>query len=493
MTRWPIDRLPRRAAPRDRRPFVLATAVGGQRLVSAVDSQAATEGIVPGMTLADARALHPALAVAAADFAGDAAALAALAQWCGRYSPWTAPCGPDAIWLDVTGCAHLHGGEAAMAAEIVARLAHRGITARAVIAGSAGAAWALAHHGDAKVAVVPAGGERAALAALPVAALRLSPELAATLMRLGLRRIGDLYPMARPSLVLRFGTGLAARLDQALGLATEPLSPLRPPPCHWTRRRFAEPLATADVIVAAVQGLIEALCRHLAAAAEGVRRLVLTLYRVDGTPVAAEICTARPSRDPGHLLHLIAARLEAVDPGLGIEDMVLAATATEPLGSTQLALDRGGGAAESDDGLAALVDRLVAQLGAAAVSRPVLRESHWPERAVRFAAPLEATAGAAVMAGRQRPVRLLPRPEPVEAVAPVPDDPPLLFRWRAATHRVRRAEGPERIVGEWWCYSNELRDYYRVEDETGRRFWLYRAGRYDAAVPAAWFLHGFFA
>lgn len=258
---------------------------GGQRLVSAVDEAAAAEGIAAGMTLADARALHPDLAVAEADFAADAAALARLAQGCGRYSPWTAPCGPDGIWLDVSGCAHFHGGEDGLAAEVVARLGRLGIAARTAIAGSAGTAWGVARHGGAAAAVVPEGGERAALAVLPVAALRLAPELVTTMTRLGLRRVGDLYPMPRPSLVLRFGAGLATRLDQALGRCAEPLSPLPPPPLRWTRRRFAEPIATAEAIGAAAEGLLAVLCRALAAAGEGARRLVLTCYRVDGTPL----------------------------------------------------------------------------------------------------------------------------------------------------------------------------------------------------------------
>ena len=235
LRRWPIDRRrPRRAAPQDRagRPFALATTVGNQRLVSAVDEAAAGEGLMPGMTLADARALRPDLAVAEADFAGDAAALGRLAAWCGRYSPWTAPCPPDGVWLDVTGCAHLHGGEAGLMAEAVERLLRLGIAGHAAIADSAGAAWAVARHGGARTEAVPEGGIRARLAALPVAALRLAPDMIATLARLGLRRIGDLYPMPRPSLVLRFGQDLAARLDQALGLC-----PSRFRPCR--RRRCA--------------------------------------------------------------------------------------------------------------------------------------------------------------------------------------------------------------------------------------------------------------
>ncbi len=491
LARWPIDRCHGTGAPPDKGPFVLAAAVGNQRLVSAVDGAAAAEGIAPGMPLADARALQPDLAVAAADPAGDAAALVRLAQWCGRYSPWTAPDAPDGIWLDATGCAHLHGGEAGLAAEAVERLARSGITCRAAIADSAGAAWGVARFGGARTAIIAEGGAfEAALASLPVAALRLAPETAAMLARLGLRRIGDLYPLPRPALVLRFGAGLAIRLDQALGRCAEPLSPLPPPPLRWARRRLAEPIATAEALRAATAGLLETLCRHLAAAGEGARRLDLTLYRVDGTPQAASVGTARPSHEPRHLLRLIEERLGAVDPGLGIEDMVLAAAVAEKQPAAQLALDRV--TAGAGDDLAALVDRLAARLGEAAVRRPLLRESHWPERAVRFVPPLDPAAGAAAV-DRWRPVRLLARPEPVEAVAPVPDDPPLLFRWRRLVHRVRHAEGPERVAGEWWRGGDALRDYYRVEDEDGRRFWLYRAGLHRPATPARWYLHGVFA
>ena len=441
------------------------------------------------MPLADARAIHPGLIVAEADPAGDAEALGRVAQWCGRWSPWTAPVPPDGIALDVSGCAHLHGGEEELLAEAVERLGRLGIAASAAIAESAGAAWALARFGDAPTVAVPPGGVRAALAPLPVAALRLEPGTVETLLRLGLRRVGDLYPLPRPALVLRFGAGLALRLDQALGARAEPLSPVPPPPARWARRRFAEPIATPDDIRAATALLLETLCRRLAEEGAGARRLALTLYRVDGGACLVEIGTARPAREPRHLLRLFDERLGEIDPGLGIEDMLLAAMLAERQGPAQLALDRG--AREGDD-LPALIDRLAARLGPHAVRRPLLVESHWPERAVRLVPPLD-SARNAVHPPRPRPVRFLPRPEPVEAVAPVPDDPPLLFRWRKVMHRVRRAEGPERIAGEWWRGAAELRDYYRVEDEEGRRFWLYRAGLYRADRPARWYLHGVFA
>jgi protein ImuB len=497
LRRWPIDRLRRGngGAPSARRPFALAAAVGSQRLVTAVDALAEGEGIAPGMALADARAINPGLAVAEADPAGDAAALARVAHWCGRWSPWTVPVPPDGVALDVTGCAHLQGGEDELLTEAVERLAKLGIAAAAAIAQSAGAAWALARFGTARTIAVPPGETRAALAGLPVAALRLEAGMVEALTRVGLRHVGDLYPMPRPALVLRFGAGLALRLDQALGARAEPLSPVPPPPSRFARQRFAELIATPDDIRAATSLLIEALCRRLAADGEGARRLALTLYRVDGGACVIELGTARPSREPRHLLRLFDERLGTVDPGLGIEDMMLAASLAEPQGPAQLALVARG--ATEGDALPALIDRLAARLGSHAVRRPLLVASHWPERAVRLVPPLDPAANAS-HPDRPRPVRFLQEPEPIEAVAPVPDDPPLLFRWRKIMHRVRRAEGPERIEGEWWrsdagIRASELRDYYRVEDEDGRRFWLYRAGLYRADRPARWYLHGVFA
>lgn len=452
------------------------------------------------MPLADARALYPDIAVGAADFAGDVAALTRLAAWCGRYSPWTAPAGIDGVWLDVTGCAHLQGGEAALVAEMVERLRRRGINGRAAIADTAGAAWAVARYGAA-AATVPPGEGRKALAPLPVAALRFEPELAGTLTRLGMRRIGDLYRLPRAALVRRFGSLVTERLDQAHGVLPEPLSPLPPAAPHWTRCRFAEPIATADAIAAATQNLIDALCRRLAENGQGLRRLSLSLYRVDGTLTGVAIGTVRPSREPAHLRRLLADRLGDIDPGLGIEDMVLAAPVVEPLAAAQLALPGDGPCVAPDDtDLAALIDRLGNRLGTTALSRPLPFESHLPERSVRFAPAIPSTwnhsphpAKAVWQPDRLRPVRLLPRPEPIETVAPVPDDPPLLFRWRRVTHRVRRADGPERIAGEWWRGSDETRDYYRIEDEAGRRFWLYRAGLCRSDMPSRWFLHGVFA
>ena len=475
--------------------------MSGRRVVTAVSAAAAMEGIAPGMGLADARALDPALLVEEADFIADAAALAKLAEWCDRFSPWVTPCGTDGVLLDVTGCAHLFGDEAGLARQAVVRLTRQGIEARAAIADTPGAAWALSRFGSGAALTVPRGSVQQALADLPVAALRLEPEIVALLERLGLQHIGELYPLPRAALTARCGESVAIRLDQALGLAAEPLSPLAPKPLLWSRRSCPEPIVTAEAIAAVVRELLQHLTRRLAEDGLGARRLRLTAYRIDGRIERIAIGTAFPSRDTRHLWRLFEEKLERIDPGLGIEDLVLTAESVESLAAAQLGLD--GEAAHGDSAdLAALVDRLANRLGMRALARPVLRESHIPERAVRFVAPLEGGRMATCWnPAQQRPIRLLPRPEPIEAMAPIPDDPPRLFRWRQRAHRVRAADGPERVAPEWWRQDSktgsgdsmpESRDYYRVEDEEGRRFWLYRAGFYRPDIAPRWFLHGFF-
>jgi protein ImuB len=507
---WPIERRLRPSA-RGEAPSaeagrtVIVTWAGGRGLLAAVDAR--LDGIVPGMSLADARAIVPGIVALDADPEGDAAALRRLAQWCGRYSPWTATDGADGIWLDLTGIAHLFGDEASLAADLVARLKRQGLSARAAVADTPGAAAALARAGREPIAVMPRGATKVSLALLPVGALRLPVETVELMERLGLRRIGDLAKLPRPAMVARFGLAAAERLDQALGHLPEPLSPLPPAPTRASHRRFAEPIARPEDLASAIASLADALCRALAADGVGARRLALRFYRVDGVVLALEAGTAEASRDPRHLAHLFAARLDRIEPDLGIEDMRLEALAVEPLESRQASLDRTGTGAERSDALASLVDRLENRLGSGAVTRLRPRDSHIPERAVeRVPALASGKGGTPWDAERPRPLRLFARPEPIEAVAPIPDDPPVLFRWRRLVHRVRASDGPERILGEWWNNDageegwrggsspadERLRDYYCVEDMDGRRFWLFRAGLHQPGLTPRWFLHGVF-
>ena len=471
--------------------------------IAAANGLAQANGIAPDMRLADARALMPDLKVVEADPAGDARALASLAAWCERYTPWTAAEGADGIVCDVTGCAHLFGGEAALVGAMTARLAGLGYAARAGLADTPGAAWAAARFMGGAEIIAP-GGTRAALSALPVAALRLSADTTPRLERVGLGCIGDLIELPRAPLAARFGARLIERLDQALGRAAEPVSPRRPVPRWRTRLSFPEPVGRAEDIAAATRRLVERLCTRLGATHRGVRRLELALYRVDGGRRTCTIGTSRPVREPDHLMKLFAEPLTEIEVGFGVEVMVLSALRTEPLAAAQLAIP-GARPATGDRALEAalglLIDRLGGRLGSGNVTRCAARESHLPERAAAAVPALAPMAAAAAWPqGPGRPLRLFEHPQPVEAVAPLPDGPPVLFRWRRAVHRVRRAEGPERIAPEWWraeACGTASRDYYRIEDADGARYWLYRDGLYQPPRPQArpprWFVHGIFA
>jgi protein ImuB len=492
------DRLARREPALRRSPLVTVAGERGRMIVAAVNSLAESAGIQPGMTLADARALEPAIRPADADFPADARALDGLADWCGRYTPWVGLDAPDGIFLDITGCGHLFGGEAALLEDVTGRLDGFGYGTRAAIADTPGAAWAMARHGGERHAVVRPGQGRQALAGLPVEALRLSAETAIGLRRVGMRRIADLYAMPRAGITARFGAVVTRRLDLALAISPEPISPRRPVPPHIARAAFAEPISTPENLTTATRRLLDELCAGMERAGQGARRLDLGFFRVDGRVERSSIGTSRPVRASLHLARLFAEKLDRVEPGPGVEIMILAAT-TEPLGAAQTMMRIGapalfGGEREDE---AELVDRLGNRFGMPRVRRLLPRESWWPENNVERAAALDDPNRGAGQAtpwpsDRFRPVRLLARPEPIHVMAPVPDDPPMMFRWRDIPHKVVHAEGPERLEPEWWRELTEMRDYYRVEDQSGQRFWVYRAGLYQQDRAARWYLHGVF-
>jgi protein ImuB len=495
---FPTDRLRRceKSAPTPDIPFVTARHDGRRRVVAAADRAALAAGVRPGMALAEAEILTPDLVIAAADPAAEEKTLRRLAAWGLRYAPLSAIDPPDGLWIDAAGATHLFAGEAAMLADILARLAAAGFSARAAIADTPGAAHALARHGQAEATVVPSGNQGAALASLPPASLRLPEAAAALLARLGITRIDTLAAMPRGPLARRFGAATLHRLDQALGRAPEPITPLPPSGMPAERMAFAEPLVTAEAFSHVIAELAEKLCRRLERSGTGARRLDLLFERIDGAIMAVRIGAARPSRDPRHLARLLAERLEEVDPGLGVEVMRLQVPLAEPLVPAQTAAALAGEGDEKPD-LAMLVDRLANRLGATRLYRVVPVESDVPERSVGRVPPLAPAGGKAWPPFLPRPARLLSRPEPVRATALLPDHPPVQFVWRGRRHRLAAGDGPERVFGEWWRNDTEtfaVRDYFRVEDENGSRFWLFRRG--DGTDPAtgdrSWFLHGFF-
>ena len=506
LSRWPIDRrhLSQRknsGAPAEGIPFATVADAGGRRLLAVVNPAAASACLAPGMPLADALSFLPGLATVAADPAEDAAALRRLAEWCSRYSPWTAPDGTDGVRIEITGSAHLWGGEAALAADLMARLDRRHIATRIAIADTLGAAWATVHFAEGKSTIIlPPEGCRVALTPLPVEALRLDPATTQGLRRVGLKRVGDLYAMPRAALARRFGESVARRLDQAQDDQPEPLSPLGEAPTRRVRLSFAEPISDPADLLRATERLVADLVPRLVGEGTGARRLDLVFYRVDGRVERIRLGTARPSRDPHHLVALFKERLDTVDPGLGIEAVILAAFAVEPLPPEQIGLP-GHPAGNEASGIAPLLDRLGNRLGLAALSRLEPCQSHIPERAsvrvpvgsVHFRAPV-----AQAPDKPPRPIRLFEPPEPVEAFWLLPDDPPFRFTWRRRRHRVTRADGPDRIADEWWRPEGfgtveAIRDYYRVEDEEGRRFWLFRAGLHGSDRQPRWFVHGVFS
>jgi len=489
---WPTDRFRRRyGTPPADEPLVTAMKEGSRRLVAAVDAAAHALGLRPGITVAHAKALVPGLHVVEATPEEDAAMLTELARWCIGYSPLVAPSPPDGVWIDITGVTHLFGGEERLIDDLVGRLARQGIAARAVVADAPGCAWAVARYGESKI-VAPSGCV-GAVASLPVQALRLPAVTVDALHRLGIERIGQLAALARAPMVRRFGTEAAFRLDQALGHAFEPIDPLVPREIPMQRAAFAEPIGRLEDLKGVVAHLSTALCRDLEIRGDGVRRLDLILQRVDHKSFGLRVGTARASRDAEHLAGLFDERLETVDPGFGIEAVVLVASRVEPLREEQdthpLAPRRAPRAEMSR-----LVDRLGARLGPRRLYRLEPMPSAVPERSVRRIPALAPASQQSWPPNLPRPTRLLDPPEHVEATALLPDHPPAFFVWRRVRHRVAKADGPERITGEWWVGENErhsIRDYYQIETDKGARFWLFRDAPADEG--GRWWLHGIFA
>ena len=546
---WPIERL-RRDSPRSApacddacdtsrnaqdtsHPFALVeTGHRGVRL-SALNAAAQAAGIRAGDSLADARALLPSLATAPAMPAADREGLRRLALWLGRYgiarnayglgveseSGHTIRC--YGLWVDCTGVDHLYGGEAALLADLARRLGDFGLTARLGLADTMGAAHAMAWYEQARIAIAPRGQARAAIAHLPVAALRLERGRINLLHRLGFKQIGSLVDVPRQALERRFrsraeGERVLLRLDQALGTRDEPRRPLLDPPLFCVRQPFADPLMTPDALHNEVQALISALCAKLDAASMGLRAARLVLYRSDGSCAQVRLVTSSPARTPAHLMGLLVEKLATLDLGFGVDLLVFDAVRLEPLRDHQESLMRGGARHGATCGL--LIDHLASRLGASRVTRIVPQVSHWPEYSETRREALTWTLKTATLKTAPvarhvtpRPHVLFTPPEQITVTVHVPQGAPARFTWRRVTHRIVRAEGPERIEPEWWralkpCPSSgppRYRDYYSLEDEAGGQFWVFRAERTDSgdnldedpparAEAPAWFVHGLF-
>ncbi|WP_336985564.1 DNA polymerase Y family protein [Altererythrobacter aquiaggeris] len=499
--------------PADSTPLALVSEGAHGTVIDAVNAAAREAGAKPRQRLTDARAIYPLLEVHQSDHDGDAVLLERLTHWAHRWSPWTAIDGTDGLLLDTTGAAHCFGGEAAMLADMHARYAALGFASRTAIAPTVGGAWALARFAK-DGTNVDEQGLRTALAPLPVQALRIDADTALLLRRVGLKTIGALADIPTLALARRFrspssGRSLARsfarrkanvpasplhRLQQALGQIAEPVEPLAPRTLYRASSRVAEPIRHVAVLQPVLADLARDLCDQLFARQQGLRAARFEAFRVDGMIQALHAQTAAPVRAPDHIVRLFAEELGKLEAGFGFDAFALTAFHHEDMAARQAGLDE-----EVVEGTALpeLIDRLCARIGANRVLRPVPYASHMPERSVGWRPALQgelALADAGPPA--ERPLRLFDRPEPVTVIYATPEGPPRRFRWRRVLHDVVKVEGPERIAPEWWRERStaRLRDYYKVEDETGRRFWIYRGGVAGDGRGGApqWFMHGLF-
>ncbi|WP_276483932.1 Y-family DNA polymerase [Paraflavitalea pollutisoli] len=472
-------------------PFVLASPDHGRMMVRAVNAAALQAGIEAGITVADARTIYAAVEVRDDDPALVDSLLQRLAAWCIRFTPVSAIDGAEGLLLDVSGCAHLWGGEAAYLHDLVQRLQQLGFTVQASMADTIGAAWAMARFTQ-HPTIVPAGGHIEALQGLPPEALRLEPATTARLRQLGLRRIKRFLSMPRAVLQRRFGTHFLLRLDQALGTATETLTPIQAPAPFEERLPCLEPIVTATGIEMAIEQLLTSLCKRLEQEGKGIRQAVLKAFRVDGAIEQIAIGTHRASLHVAHLFKLFALKIDQVEPALGIELFLLEAVKVEAVEPLQEKIWEGSGGLD-DTGLSELIDRLSNRIDINQIHRFAPAEQYWPEWSFRDAPALHGRLPDAWSASRRRPLTLLYQPAPIQVAAPVPDYPPILFRYKGQVHNIKKADGPERIEQAWWLQTGEHRDYYVVEDEAGKRYWVFRSGHYDAHNKTQWYLHGFFA
>jgi protein ImuB len=480
-------------------------------LLHALDDAAARAGLAIGLPLANARAIAPELTVYDADEAADTKTLNDIADWCDRFTPLVALDPPYGLFLDITGCVHLFGGEQAMLGSVCGALTRRGFAVSGAIAGTSVCARTLTRHASGRI--VADGEETDAVSPLPISALGADDAITKGLRRAGLKTIGDVAARARYEITARFGASFTTLLEHALGEGDAPISPRKPLPDYIVEKRFPEPIATETMIAMTLSSLAGMLVAAMDKQGKGARRLEASFFRTDGAVRTITVETGRPVTKPDMVDRLFRERLEALndplDPGFGFDLIRLSAGRTEIVVQQQRDLDAH---VHDNDELSALIDRIAARIGGKRVVVHLPQDTHIPERAV-LAAPAQHHLAAASQAAWPariegepplRPLRLFERPEPIKVpFATVPDGPPHHFTWRRATHQVVRVEGPERIAMEWWKQNGGTltRDYFRIEDEGGRRFWIFRDGLYDSELvneegksePAHWYVHGLFA
>lgn len=469
-------------------PVVLAEPSHGKMIVASSDQLARRQGIHNGMAVADARAIIPNIQVIDHQPELHQKLLGHIAEWCIRFTPFVAIDGSDGLVLDVTGCTYLWGSDENYLAEIEKRFLKKGYNIRLAMADTAGAAWAVSRFG--KEQIIEKGKSSEALQSLPPEGLRLDTETVMRLHKLGLSTIGHFMSMQKTALRRRFGPTIITRLGQALGTEEELIEPVCPVEPYLERLTCLDPITTATGIEIALKTSLASLCKKLRSAEKGLRSALFKCYRVDGRIEIVEISTSHPTHNEKHILKLFESKLSSIEPAEGIEVFELIAPLVEEYSPCQEKLWEIEGGADQD--LSELIDRFSSRMGAACIKKYVPDEHFWPERSFKPASSVFEKPGFPWLTAIPRPLRILPYPEAIEVTAPIPDYPPMLFRRKNKLHIIKKADGPERIEQEWWIQDGQHRDYYAVEDEEGKRYWLFRLGHYGTA-SCKWFLHGFFA
>lgn len=474
-------------------PFVFAAPDHGRNMITAVSPLAAVQGVQVGMMAADAKAICPGLEVMDDKPGRAAKLLKGLGEWCIRYSPIVMidDFSLDGLFLDVSGCAHLWGGEQEYLKEIVSRLKGKGYTVRVAVADTPGAAWAISRFGT-LTPLIPTGAHTEALLALPPEALRLDEITLMKLRKLGFYQIRSFIGMPRSVLRRRFGEDFLTRLGQALGTIDQILQPIQVPIPFQERLSCLEPIKTRNGIETAITKLLNNLCLRLKNEGKGLRMAVLTCYRIDGKIVQIGIGTNAATHSVGHLLKLFQLKIEQIRPALGIELFVLEAPKVDEVTPGQEALWNGKRGL-NDQSVVELLDRVAGKVGAGVIHRYIPATHYWPERSIKGSLAISQKAETDWRTDKPRPTELLKQPEAIEVMALIPDHPPRFFIYKGKKHAVVKADGPERIEREWWLDEGEHRDYYQVEDEQGQRYWLFRSGHYGTEQKYKWFIHGFFA
>lgn len=486
-------------------PFILYSPERGRMVVKSVSRPAAAKGLSPGMVVADCRAIFPDIVVFEYPQGKAEQLLRAIAIWCIRFTPLVATDEPDGMVLDCSGCTHLLGGDEAYLNHILKKLDAFGYYARAAMSDTITSAWAVSRYGKRRTIVAP-DEQLSALMEFPPQALRLEQATTDRLVKLGLTTIGQFAHLPRPALRRRFGNELLTRIDQAAGYETEQLEPVQAPKLYVERLPCLEPICTRGGIAIAIERLLEKLCGVLEAEGKGLRGALLRCHRVDGNVQELRIGTNLPTRNAPHLFRLFELKMGQLWPELGFELFELQAMTVESIVVDQIALyfpavsetppRRTLSWSEQHAGdttvVAELLDKITGKQGQQAIHRYLPAEHYWPERSYKPAVSISEVKDTEWRMDLPRPVHLLHRPELIEVTVPLPDYPPMLFRYRGEVHPVKRADGPERIEQEWWLQRGEFRDYYCVEDDKGQRYWVFRSGHYGEG-NALWYVHGFFA